>query len=71
MLEAFVSPIINLIKVWVRKNVSTKNYAVPIELKNLFMVLSHMCKTRGQKTVVKFFPHEVSDLEPVTELLHF
>lgn len=35
------------------------------------MILSHMTKVRGYKTVVKFFPHEVSDMEPVTELLHF
>lgn len=26
---------------------------------------------RGYKTVVKFFPHEVSDMEQVVELLHF
>jgi hypothetical protein len=30
-----------------------------------------MVKTRGQKTVVKFFPHEVSDMEPACEMLHF
>lgn len=28
-----------------------------------------MIKTRGYKTVIKFFPHEVSDMEPVTEVL--
>jgi hypothetical protein len=26
-------------------------------------------KVRGYKTVVKLFPHEVSDMEPVTEML--
>jgi len=26
-------------------------------------------KVRGYKTVIKFFPHEVSDMEPVTEFL--
>ena len=26
---------------------------------------------RGFKTVVKFFPHEVADMEPVVEMLHF
>jgi hypothetical protein len=26
---------------------------------------------RGYKTVMKFFPHEVADMEPVVELLHF
>ena len=30
-----------------------------------------MCKVRGYKTVIKFFPHEVADMEPVVELLHF
>jgi hypothetical protein len=38
---------------------------------NLFEIINYICKVRGYKTVVKFFPHEVADLEPVVELLHF
>lgn len=71
VLEAFVTPLISFIKAWVRKNVAVQNYQVKNDVKNIFMILSHMCKTRGYKTVVKFFPHEVSDMEPVTEMLHF
>ncbi len=40
-------------------------------MRSLVLLMCHMCKVRGYKTVVKFFPHEVSDMEPVTELLHF
>ena len=40
-------------------------------MKNLFLLLTQVCKVRGYKTIVRFFPHEVSDLEQVTEMLHF
>ena len=33
--------------------------------------MCQLCKVRGFKTVVKLFPHEVSDLEQVVEMLHF
>jgi hypothetical protein len=33
----------------------------------IFKVLYLLCKTRGYKTIVKFFSHEVSDLEPLLE----
>lgn len=32
-----------------------------------FKVLYSLCKTRGYKTILKFFSHSVSDLEPVLE----
>jgi tubulin-specific chaperone D len=28
-----------------------------------------MCKVRGFKTVLRFFPHEVADMEVVTEMI--
>ena len=37
----------------------------------LFEILQIFCNVRGHKTIVKFFPHEVADLEPCVELLHF
>lgn len=40
-------------------------------MSHLFEVVNYLCKVRGYKTVIKFFPHEVSDLEPVVEMLHF
>ena len=40
-------------------------------MRTLMHLVVHLCKVRGYKTVAKFFPHEVSDMEPVTELLHF
>ncbi|KAF9096373.1 hypothetical protein BGX29_008588 [Mortierella sp. GBA35] len=35
----------------------------------VFYVLNFICKTRGYKTIVKFLPHEVADLEPAFEFL--
>ena len=34
-----------------------------------FRVLYALCKTRGAKTVAKFLPHEVADLEPAAQSL--
>jgi len=42
-----------------------------VDVTAIFMILMSMVKTRGQKTVVKFFPHEVADMEPACEMLHF
>ena len=41
------------------------------DISHLFEIINWVCKVRGFKTVVKFFPHEVADMEPVVELLHF
>ena len=71
MLEAFVSHVMRFLQVYVRKAVASQAYEVPLEVKALFLVLCQLCKVRGFKTVVKFFPHEVSDMEQVVELLHF
>jgi tubulin-specific chaperone D len=35
----------------------------------IFQVIYNLCRCRGYKTVVKFFPHEVSDLEPMMFML--
>ena len=47
------------------------SYNVPKDVSHLFEIVNWMCKVRGYKTVIKFFPHEVADMEPVVELLHF
>ena len=54
-----------------RKAVSETKYAIDLSIANLFLVITTLCKVRGYKTCVKFFPHEVNDMELVTELLHF
>ena len=71
ILDAFISPIMHFLKVYVRKAVAAQAFEVPIEVKVLFFIMCQLCKVRGYKTVVKFFPHEVSDMEMVVELLHF
>jgi len=35
----------------------------------IFKIIYNLCRCRGFKTVVKFFPHEVSDLEPMMFML--
>lgn len=71
ILEQFVSPIMAFLQEYVRKSVAAEKYGVTTEVKALFLILCQLSKVRGYKTVVKFFPHEVSDMEQVTELLHF
>ena len=40
-------------------------------LQPLFLIIYRLCKTRGQKVVVKFFSHEVSHLEPCLDFFNF
>jgi len=40
------------------------------QMDRLLHVLYLFCKTRGYKSIVKFLPHDVSDLEPVVHMLH-
>ena len=70
-MDAFVTPIMRFLQLYVRKAVAAQEYSVPYQVNALFHVLCHLCKVRGYKTIVKFFPHEVSDMEQVVELLHF
>lgn len=58
-------------QLYVRKKVLASNYSVSDEVRGLFIILAYICKVRGYKTVLKFFPHEVSDMELITEMLHF
>ena len=44
---------------------------MPPEMSHLLELMQIFCNVRGHKTIVKFFPHEVADLEPCVELLHF
>ena len=71
ILEQLIAPVMVTLRAFVSKVVKAEKYAVPPEIKALFVTLVHLCSVRGYKTVVKFFPHEVSDMELVTELLHF
>lgn len=71
ILEAFITPVMSFLQIFIRKAVAAQSFEVPTEVKALFLVMCHLCKVRGYKTVVKFFPHEVSDMEQVVELLHF
>jgi hypothetical protein len=45
-----------------------QSYANPVLHRQLQAVYA-LCKTRGYKRVVKLFPHEVADVEPVVQAL--
>jgi len=63
-LEDLVSPLLALVKGQVLKQ----------EMDEVLMqtckLVYHLCKVRGYKTIIKFFPHEASDLEPTLTFLH-
>ncbi|CAG8736301.1 24921_t:CDS:10 [Gigaspora margarita] len=75
-LENMVKPIIELLRTYIKTtNVQGFKFSndaqskpdfiqVPKKIKRLFILLYYMMKIRGFKTIVKFFTHEVSDLEP-------
>ena len=71
MLDQLVGPAMRYFRIYVRQATRATTYAVPKDVSHLFEVVNWICKVRGYKTVIKFFPHEVADMEPVVELLHF
>jgi len=71
ILDHMVRPVMRFLQLFVKSATRGSNYHVPRDVSSLFEILHWLCKVRGYKTVVKFFPHEVADLEPVVELLHF
>ncbi|CAG8496822.1 13874_t:CDS:10, partial [Acaulospora colombiana] len=73
-LENMVKPMMELLRVYIKsanvheltisKNITDYKVQVPGKVKRLFILMYYIMKIRGFKTVVKFFSHEVSDLEP-------
>ena len=70
-MDSIVTPIMKYLRHYIRKGVLSNNHAIPKDVSHLFEVINQLCKVRGYKTVLKFFPHEVADMEPVVEMLHF
>ena len=62
-LEAMVMPLLLAVREVARKK------APRDMLPHACRVMYCLCKVRGFKTVVKFVPHEVADLEPLVQLL--
>jgi hypothetical protein len=58
-------------QLYIRQSCSKNEHVVAKETSYLFEILYNLCNVRGYKTVVKFFPHEVADMEPCVEMLHF
>lgn len=71
ILPDLVEPLMKLVQIYTKKACAEGDHFVPPEMSHLFESLQILCNVRGHKTVVKFFPHEVADLEPCVELLHF
>ena len=62
-LEAMVTPLLESVR---KVSRGTSPEAV---LPHACRVMYTLCKVRGYKTIVKFVPHEVADLEPLVDLL--
>lgn len=71
LIPDLVEPMMKLVQMYTKKACAEGNHVVPLEMSNIFEILQVLCNVRGHKTIVKFFPHEVADLEPCVELLHF
>eukprot|EP01029_Cantina_marsupialis_P011912 TRINITY_DN2641_c0_g1_i1.p1 TRINITY_DN2641_c0_g1~~TRINITY_DN2641_c0_g1_i1.p1 ORF type:complete len:1359 (+),score=487.32 TRINITY_DN2641_c0_g1_i1:110-4186(+) len=76
-LEDIIVPLMEKIKEIVHESMASrikKGFNEPTlymdkKLDALFSCVYFMCSVRGAKTVVKFMPHEVSDLEPALHML--
>lgn len=66
-----VEPLMKLVQIYTKKACAAGDHQVPTIMSYLFELMQIICNVRGHKTIVKFFPHEVADLEPCVELLHF
>ena len=62
-LESMVLPLLSCVRLISRHELSK---AV---LPSACRIMYSLCKVRGYKTIVKFVPHEVHDLEPLVALL--
>jgi tubulin-specific chaperone D len=71
MLGEFIEPIMRYFQLYIRKQCAANEHGVQFCTGALFETLYNLCTVRGYKTVVKFFPHEVADMEPCVEMLHF
>jgi hypothetical protein len=71
MMADLIEPIMKFMQIYTRKACKEGQYALPWDIAQLYEILFNLCNVRGYKTVVKFFPHEAADLEPVVEMLHF
>lgn len=71
ILEQIITPIMKFLQTYVKRAVQDSNHHIKKDVSYLFEIIYWLCKIRNSKTVMKFFPHEVADMEPVVEMLHF
>ena len=63
-LEGMVTPLLHSVRQVARGTADASGV-----LPHACRVMYTLCKVRGYKTIVKFCPHEVADLEPLVHLL--
>ncbi|KAF8208916.1 TBCD protein [Mycena galopus ATCC 62051] len=61
-LEQLVEPVIGKIKDYTRSLNTNTNPTNPARMERVALLLYNYTKSRGYKTIVRFFPHEVADL---------
>ncbi|KAH7061742.1 hypothetical protein BKA62DRAFT_779933 [Auriculariales sp. MPI-PUGE-AT-0066] len=61
-LERMVAPPVNILRQHVADTVNKQAKWCRSRLENLVSLIYSYCRVRGQKAIVRFFPHEVSDL---------
>ncbi len=73
LLEAIVRPLAQLLRIGLRKDRAAASDAAPAgpdpRVLAVARALTVLLTVRGHKTVVRFFPHDASDLEAVLDLL--
>ena len=71
LLGDFIEPIMKFMQIHTRVCCKKGEHNLSWDVTQLYELIFNLCNVRGHKTVVKFFPHEAADLEPVVEMLHF
>ena len=69
LLDPHLESIINVLFNPIKGSTVSTGRSEKLAIHRACKVIYSLCKVRGFKTVIKFFPHEVTDLEPCLNLL--
>lgn len=72
-MEDMIVPIMKEVRSYLKRmqknylqKIEEKTKEMPTQFHDMIAIVYLLCKVRHHKYINKFFPHEVSDLEPVT-----